>query len=79
MLRADRRACAYRSKGGQVTHIEATFVMVVGASALLGDGNPAAGPVVTYLSPVVLMVVVRRHLAHPEEALMRKRSPHDRR
>jgi hypothetical protein len=35
-------------------------------------GNSVAGPLVTYLSPVVLMVVVRRHLAHPEEALMRK-------
>jgi hypothetical protein len=35
-------------------------------------GNPAAGPVVTYLSPVVLVIVARRHLAHPGEALMRR-------
>jgi Putative Ig domain len=35
-------------------------------------GNPAAGPLVTYLSPVVLVLGARRHLAPPEEALIRK-------
>ena len=31
-------------------------------------GNPAAGALVTYLSPVVLVVVARSYLAHPQEA-----------